>query len=199
MIEIERMRVQIASDLHDDVGSSLTELALQTDFLQTGKVSEGIKETLQQIGDHSRKIVSSLDDIVWSIDARNDTIGDLTDRMQDYVNNVLGRKGIEVRYHLEDLDMNKKLSVHVKENIYLIFKEAVNNISKHSNADKVEVELKMRNNELKLCVDDNGTDISDQRKSGQGLRNMKLRAKRIGAETQFKNRDGFKVLVTGTF
>lgn len=198
LVEIERMRVQIASDLHDDVGSSLTELALQTDFLQTGKVSDTVIETLQQIGDHSRKIVSSLDDIVWSIDARNDTIGDLTDRMQDYANNVLGRKGIEVRYNFEELNMDKKLPVHVKENIYLIFKEAVNNISKHSNADKADVELKLKNDELKLCVDDNGSDISDHRKSGQGLRNMKLRAERIGATTRFKNSDGFSVIVTGT-
>ncbi|HKL16382.1 MAG TPA: two-component regulator propeller domain-containing protein, partial [Balneolaceae bacterium] len=75
-IDIERMRVQIASDLHDDVGSSLTELALQTDFLQAGEVSDELRDTLKQLGDQSRKIVTSLDDIVWSIDARNDTAGD---------------------------------------------------------------------------------------------------------------------------
>ncbi len=197
MIEIERMRVQIASDLHDDVGSSLTELALQTDFLQMGDLSDNVKRTLKQIGEHSRKIVSSLDDIVWSIDARNDTVGDLTDRMQDYAQSVLGRKAVEILFDFNELEMDKKIPVHVKENIYLIYKEAINNISKHSNANRVEVELKLKNNKLKLCVDDNGKDISEHRKSGQGLRNMKLRAERIGAHAQFKNSDGFKVIVTG--
>ena len=197
MVEIERMRVQIASDLHDDVGSSLTELALQTDFLKTGNISNQVKETLTQIGEHSRKIVSSLDDIVWSIDARNDTAGDLTDRMQDYANNILCKKNIEIAYNFSELDMDKKLPVQVKENIYLIFKEAVNNIYKHSNADKVDVRFKFDNNSIRLEVYDNGTASSNHRKSGHGLRNIDMRADRIGATARILNNNGFKVLVAG--
>jgi ABC-type multidrug transport system fused ATPase/permease subunit len=107
LMEMEQMRVRIASDLHDDVGSALTEIALQSDFLQEYDEldAENLKDTLQQIGNQSRKIVSSLDDIVWSIDARNDTVGDLTDRMQDYVNNVLpGRKPQSERDTVTDAD-----------------------------------------------------------------------------------------------
>ncbi len=195
MVDIERMRVRIASDLHDDVGSSLTEIALQSDFLQTTDASDELKESLQSIGAQSRKIVSSLDDIVWSIDARNDTLGDLTDRMQDYVNNILTDR--EVIYHFNDLDMNTKLSVPVKENIYLIFKEAVNNIAKHSNATRVEVDLTTDGNSFNLIVHDNGTDVSNERKTGQGLRNMKMRAQRIDADVTFENEQGFTVHVEG--
>ena len=192
MIEMERMRVRIASDLHDDVGSALTEIALQSDFLQTMQVSDKLEESLQQIGAQSRKIVSSLDDIVWSIDARNDTIGDLTDRMQDYINNVLSNS--DIYYHL-DGDMNQKLEVPVKENLYLIFKEAVNNIAKHSNANRVDITLSVNGNEILLKIKDNGTEVTGSRKTGQGLKNMQMRAKRIDAEITFNNKNGFEVLI----
>ncbi len=195
MIEMERMRVRIASDLHDDVGSALTEIALQSDFLQTTDAGEEIKNSLKQIGTQSRKIVSSLDDIVWSIDARNDTLGDLTDRMQDYINNMLPDK--EVRYEFDQLDMEEKLTVQMKENLYLIFKEAVNNIARHSGAERVEVELKNRNGTFDLYIHDDGRGMEAGRKTGQGLQNMKMRAERIGADIDFDNKEGFTVHVYG--
>jgi len=192
MVEIERMRVRIASDLHDDVGSTLTEIALQSDFLQTMDVSEDLQESLQQIGAQSRKIVTSLDDIVWSIDARNDTVGDLTDRMQDYVNSVLPQK--EVKYHFKG-NMQEKLKVSLKENLYLIFKEAINNVAKHSNADSVDITLSTNGAGFEMRIKDNGLNASNMRKSGQGLRNMSMRAKRINADVSFNNDSGFEVLV----
>lgn len=196
-IDIERMRVQIASDLHDDVGSSLTELALQTDFLQAGKVSDELRDTLQQLGDQSRKIVTSLDDIVWSIDARNDTAGDMTDRMQDYVNQIFRSGSPEVHYHFDNLEMDDRLPVNIKENIYLIFKESVNNIAKHSNADRVDIKFAYDGKDFQLKVADNGTTSNSSRKSGQGLRNIKLRSERIGANAEIYNSEGFTVKVKG--
>lgn len=196
MVEIERMRVRIASDLHDDVGSALTEIALQSDFLQTMDVRDDLRESLKQMGELSRKIVSSLDDIVWSIDARNDTLGDLTDRMQDYVNHVLPDR--EVHYRFDGLDMDDTLSVPMKENLYLIFKEAANNIAKHSDATQVTVRLtRNRGGEYDLVVHDNGSGSRNVRKSGQGLRNMEMRAHRIGADIEFTNSEGFTVHVSG--
>lgn len=192
MVEIERMRVQIASDLHDDVGSALTEIALQSDFLQTMEVSETLQDSLQQIGAQSRKIVGSLDDIVWSIDARNDTIGDLTDRMQDHVNNVLPQRTISYDFQV---DMGEKLDINMKENLYLIFKEAINNIAKHSNAQHVEVMLQTAGNDFELRIKDNGNSSKANRKSGQGMRNMNMRAKRLDANLTFNNDEGFEVIV----
>lgn len=198
-VDIERMRVQIASDLHDDVGSSLTEIALQTDLLQAGPGSDEIKKTMKQLGEQSRKVVSSLDDIVWSIDSRNDTAGDLTDRMQDYLNQVFAQKEIDVNYEFGDLKMQEKLPVDVKENVYLIFKESVNNIAKHSNATKVTVHLSFSGKNYELIIHDNGTAIKNgSRKSGQGLRNIRMRAERIGSEVEISENDGFKVYASGS-
>lgn len=197
-VDIERMRVQIASDLHDDVGSSLTELALQTDFLQAGAVSDEVKKTLMQLGEHSRKIVNSLDDIVWSIDARNDTAGDLTDRMQDYVNQIFVNGEVNVYYDFENLRMHEKLPVDVKENIYLIFKEAINNIVKHSNATRIDINFSFVGKSYKLEIHDNGTQIKSDRKSGQGLRNIQMRAERIGSDIEIVSNGGFTVRATGS-
>ncbi|MDR9364796.1 MAG: two-component regulator propeller domain-containing protein [Balneolaceae bacterium] len=197
-VDIERMRVQIASDLHDDVGSSLTELALQTDFLQAVTSGDDVKKTLKQLGKHSRKIVSSLDDIVWSIDSRNDTAGDLTDRMQDYVNQVFVNGEVSVFYDFENLRMHEKLPVDVKENIYLIFKEAINNIVKHSNASRIDIRFSFSGKSYTLEIHDNGTKIKNDRKTGQGLRNMKMRADRIGSDVEIVSNGGFTIRATGS-
>jgi ligand-binding sensor domain-containing protein/two-component sensor histidine kinase len=196
-VDIEKMRVQIASDLHDDVGSSLTELALQTDFLQAGELDPQVRDTLRQLGEHSRKIVSSLDDIVWSIDSRNDTAGDLTDRMQDYVNQLFVNGRVDVHYHFDGLKMDKKLPVDVKENVYLIFKESVNNVVKHSNADRVDIHFSFDGRIFELKVQDNGTNIERNRKSGQGLRNIRMRAERMKADVEISPNGGFRVQTKG--
>lgn len=197
LVDIERMRVRIASDLHDDVGTSLTEIALQSDFLQAGNVDSEFRNSLNQIGKQCRKIVTSLDDIVWSIDARNDTLGDLTDRMQDYMLNVLEPNNFHLSYDFEELKMENKLPVPVKENLYLIFKEAVNNIAKYSNGDEVSVSMNSNNGSFQFVIHDNGTSGKGLKKTGHGLRNMEMRAQRIGANVDFNEEDGFTIIING--
>lgn len=197
-VDLERMRVQIASDLHDDVGASLTELALQTDFLRTGNLEESVEDTLRQIGEHSRKIVSALDDIVWSIDARNDTAGDLTDRMQDHANKLLSPKGILINWNITHLDTDIQLPVQVKENLYLIFKESITNIAKHSNADMVNIKLSIKGGKYLLDVSDNGNMRTNGRKTGQGLHNINMRAKKMNANAIIDRENGFNIKVAGS-
>ncbi len=197
-IEIERMRVRIASDLHDDVGASLTEIALQTDYLQSSELPEDLGEPLRQIGDQSREIVHAMDDIVWSIDARNDRFGDLTDRMQDYANRVLGSAQIGLTYDFGHVQNEKPIPVNVRQNLYLIFKEAVNNIAKHSGAGRASIAFTIEKGGYHLEIHDDGAGMTgESRKSGHGLRNMKLRSERIGAEVEFDNTEGFTVIISG--
>lgn len=200
LVDMERMRVRIASDLHDDVGSSLTEIALQTDFLLAEKLNNELAESIKQLGEQSRKIVNTMDDIVWSIDARNDTIGDLTDRMQDYANSVLPRKQIIVHYdfHAIEKEFQNNLSVDLRQNLYLIFKEAINNVAKHSEAQNVYVLLERNDTHYILSIHDDGKGINSREKlTGHGLKNMKMRAKRINAKLEFSNGSGFTIKVTG--
>lgn len=197
-VDLERMRVRIASDLHDDVGASLTEIALQTDFLQAYPIPETIKAPLQQIGETSRKIVTTMDDIVWSIDARNDTIGDLTDRMQDYARTVLTPKGISYHFDFDHLDTAHSLPVEVRQNVYLIFKEMINNAVKHSEASHIDIKLSKHNNVSSMYIKDNGHGLAKQeRRTGHGLKNLRLRSERINARIEFIEDQGFGILLTG--
>jgi signal transduction histidine kinase len=117
--------------------------------------------------------------------------------MQDYVLNVLEPKNFSIEYDFEDLKMENKLAVPIKENLYLIFKEAVNNISKYSNGNKVKIRMKTTNGEFNFQINDNGTTGKGKKKTGQGLRNMEMRAKRIGANIEVLIKKGFTVSITG--
>jgi ligand-binding sensor domain-containing protein len=197
-VELERMRVRIASDLHDDVGASLTEIALQTDFLQSATLPETIKGSLKQIGETSRKVVTTMDDIVWSIDARNDKVGDLIDRMRDYATRVLFPKEISFKIDLDHLEMGYSLPVEIRQNVYLIFKEMINNTAKHSRATHVDIRLQHHQGVSTMYIKDNGVGRTVQsRKTGHGIKNIQLRADRIHAVVEWLDVDGFGIEVTG--
>ena len=155
------------------------------------------KKSLMHIGQQCRKIVTALDDIVWSIDARNDTLGDLTDRMQDYILNVLEPLNFDVNYNFEQLKMENHIPVPVKENLYLIFKEAVNNISKYSKGNKVQITMYSDNSNFKFTIHDNGVSHNSLKKTGHGLRNMQMRAQKMHGRVDISNQDGFKITLTG--
>ncbi|NBW70945.1 MAG: hypothetical protein EBR32_06025 [Bacteroidetes bacterium] len=194
-INMERMRVRIASDLHDDVGSSLTEIALQSDFLLAGNLQNELKESLGQIGQQCRKIVGSLDDIVWSIDARNDSLGDLTDRVQDYALAVLEARQFKISYDFEGLPMERKIPVELRENLYLIMKEALNNVVKYSDGSQVQISMRLNQDQLEARVWDNGSQLQSAKKTGHGLRNMEMRAQRMNGILTIDNEKGFSVSI----
>ena len=196
LVEMERMRVRIASDLHDDVGSSLTEIALQSDFLLAGKIQNELKDSLSQIGQQCRKIVGSLDDIVWSIDARNDSMGDLTDRVQDYALAVLEARQFKISYDFEGLPMHQKIPVALRENLYLIIKEALNNVVKYSDGTQVHISIRLHQKLIEARVWDNGTQSTSTKKTGHGLRNMEMRAQRMNGTLSLSNDEGFLVHVS---
>jgi ligand-binding sensor domain-containing protein/two-component sensor histidine kinase len=197
LLEIERMRVRIASDLHDDIGSNLTKIAVQSEIIQSATDPEKVRETSRQIGAASRQIIGTLSDIVWSIDARNDTMGDLLDRMRDFVAEVLAPRHVEVQFDQQGLDPKKALPVEIRQNLYLIFKETVSNIARHSNARHVRVELTRADRKFVMTISDDGEVVGEEiRRKGQGVRNMMMRAARIHADLGIIGPPGVKMRLT---
>jgi ligand-binding sensor domain-containing protein/two-component sensor histidine kinase len=198
-IEIERLRTRIASDLHDDIGSSLTRIAMQSELILEDVNKGDYKKPLREIGEKSRELLATMSDVVWSIDARNDTMSNLLDRMKEVCHSLFERNNISVTFHKEGLVENKKLPVLMRQNLYLIFKEAMNNIAKHSNASEVTVTLKNTENTFKLRITDNGK-LKDcnvnSHKTGHGLKNMIMRSERIGGKITIKTENGFDILLT---
>jgi len=195
--ETEQLRVQIASDLHDSLGAVLTRIAVHSERIQTMTDLESIHTAARAIGQASRTIVGSLADIVWSIDAREDTIGDLVDRMRDCLTDVLGSNHVDARLEHSGLDLQKRIPTLVRQNVYLIYKEAINNIACHSRAGHVKITLRNEPSGFTMCIADDGGGMSPSgRRTGQGLRNMKMRAERLAGEIRVQEDGGVSVTLT---
>lgn len=198
-LEVERMRVRIASDLHDDIGTTLTHIVMQTELLQMSDDVQKAKKAARQIGDAGRNIIATISDIVWSIDARNDMSGDLLDRMRDFASEVLSPLSTEVRFDNASFDEQRKVPLDVRQNVYLIFKEAITNIARHSKAQKVFISLSNDSNQFTMRIADDGKgfngDDANQKRTGHGLRNMQMRAERIGGIVEIHNNNGVTVVL----
>ena len=197
LLDVERLRVRIASDLHDDIGSSLTRIALQSELIREGIEPGAIPTYLQNIADTSRELVTTMSDIVWSIDARNDTCEHLITKIRDFAAGTLAAKQVQVTLTSSGLDPHRKLPVDVRENIYLISKEAVNNIAKHSGATTATISLKNSREGFTMVIHDNGSGWGGTASpTGHGVRNMRMRAERLGGAVAFECSGGTNVVVT---
>jgi len=199
LLEMERLRVRIASDLHDDIGATLTKISLHSELIEASNEPDEIRDSLRKIGAMSRELVATMSDIVWSIDARNDTLGNLIDRMRDFATGVLSVNATQIDFNCAGLDLQKKLPVDFRQNIYLIFKEAINNIAKHADATRVDVQIKNANGHFNMSIRDDGKGWREHeyaRLSGHGLRNMKMRAARIGGGLNISRNGGCTVSLT---
>ena len=197
-VAVERLRVRIASDLHDDIGATLTKISLHAELIQDNPDSNDVRDSLRKIGAMSRELVTTMSDIVWSIDARNDTAGHLIDRMRDFANSVCAPRQIELQFEESSIDPNKSLPADVRQNLYLIFKEAVNNAAKYAEASQLLVKLQNLNGAFKMYIADDGKGFAAAaRHSGHGLRNMQMRAARLGAKLEVKMENGVTVLLEG--
>jgi ligand-binding sensor domain-containing protein len=198
LLELERMRIQIASDLHDDIGSTLTKIAVYSEIIQTTTEKKKVKDTSWKIGDMSREIITTLSDVVWSIDARNDTVGDLIDRMRDFLDTAFPPGSIQIDFQTSGLAFQQKINQTLRQNIYLIFKEAVNNAAKHAKASQIRLSLTNGQGDFRMEIADNGVGINaTQERSGHhGLANMRLRAARINGDLAIETSPGTRVILT---
>jgi len=196
LLAIERLRVRIASDLHDDIGSSLTRISIISEQIQNIDDRAKVRLLSKKIGDTSREIVSTMSDIVWSIDSRNDSLSDLLDRMHDLVYKTLIIKDVKVSFKSSGLERNKKIPVDIRQNLFYIFKEVINNIVKHSEADEVKIVLKNSDVGFYMEISDNGKSFDiNEITHGNGLRNIRMRADRLNARLDFIVSGGVKVIL----
>lgn len=196
LLAIERMRIRIASDLHDDIGSTLTRIAATSEAIKTGRDPGRIPAMADRIGALSREVIHTMSDIVWSIDARNDTAGDLLARVQDFAGQTLASSGIAYDVITKGVASEKRLAIDVRENVYLIFKEALANIVKHARATQVTIRLENDRHVFRMTIADNGQGVGAVRKSGHGLRNIDMRARRIGGSVAWHGDHGTTMILT---
>jgi len=188
---IEKIRQQIGKDLHDDIGSTLSSIHIISQFaIDENKPDNSVKH-FKLIGEQSSRMLESMSDMVWSINPSNDSMEKMIIRLREFCAEILEPKNIDFSFTGDDVLMSQAIPLEKRRNIFLIFKEFVNNAAKYSSASKVTVVFEKKEGYLSLKISDNGAGFDmNNVKNGNGLRNMKDRAKDIQATFQFESAIG---------
>ena len=196
-LELERTR--IARDLHDDLGVGLTEIGLLGDLAGTSsELPEASRERLQEITGRARTLAASLDEIVWAINPANDTSQSLVDYFFPYAQKLLGHAGIRCRLEvIEPLPVGN-LSAEDRHEFFHAYKEALNNIIRHSGATQVQVSMTAANGDLLIRVSDNGSGLkaAGDKSARHGLAGMRERLLRLGGRCEIASTAGGGTTVT---
>ena len=196
LAELEKVRARIATDLHDDIGASLTQIAILSEVAQTHANGNGNSaESLAKITDVSNELVGTMSDIVWSINPAKDHFSDLVQRMRRFAADVFAAKSIEFQFLAPGKEGETVVSSNIRREVFLIFKEAVNNIVRHSEATSVRIELAAENGEVALRVSDNGVGFDPANPvsssgGGHGIVGMRKRVEELGGKLQIISEKG---------
>ena len=189
VLRLQSIRNKISGDLHDDIGSTLNSISVYSEVARKKDAQQD--EALEQIGEASRKIIDSMSDIVWTVNPDNDSFAKIIFRMKSLAYNLFRAKKIEFTFHADETLNEKKLSLEQRRNFYLIFKEAINNLVKYSNATRSAITLTNEKGHIRLSIKDDGVgfDKSDDT-PGNGLKNMKRRADEMKADFKVESSKG---------
>jgi signal transduction histidine kinase len=190
-LETERLRVQISRDLHDEIGAGLSSIALMSDSVTTtSRISAGDNSQLQVIARTARDMVADLRDIVWAIDPDADRLSDVVTRMRDTASALLHDVSITFQVNPQR-DLSRVIGMAARRDLYLIFKELLHNVARHSRAQNVRIELESMGHEIRLVVADDGVGFDPGGlQSGTGLKSMRERASRLGGDLQLDSEPG---------
>jgi signal transduction histidine kinase len=191
--EIERLRVQIAADLHDDVGARLTKVAMVTEWVDhETDAGDRNKENIVSIARTTREVIQAMDEIVWTIDPKNDTLDNLANYIfqhaQDYFQNTVVKCRLDVPTRLPEYP----LSTEQRHNLFMAVKEALNNVLKHAQATEVKIGLAVVADKLTIVITDNGRGFvcGEQAAGGNGLENMRQRLQQIRGRLTLESKPG---------
>jgi signal transduction histidine kinase/ligand-binding sensor domain-containing protein len=200
-VAVADVRSRIATDLHDDIGASLTQIAILSEVAQRA-VHPTAAETrlpLTEIAGISRALVDAMSDIVWAINPDHDRLSNLVYRMRRFAMDVLIGQGIALQFRSSVAEHDLRISVDIRRQVYLIFKEAVHNIARHSGAGRVEADLDRVGNQLSLRLADDGRGFDPSAEyQGRGLANMRKRAAALHGRLDFVSAPGKGTLLTMT-
>jgi signal transduction histidine kinase/ligand-binding sensor domain-containing protein len=191
---LERERTRISRDLHDDLGGSLTQVALLLDMThRDATLSPGkLNGKLQQCSSMVRQVARSVDEIIWAINPRNDTLRYLIDYISQYVVEYLHTAEIRCRVDLPDRLPDRTVSPEVRHQLFLAVKEALNNVARHAGASEVRFEVTAMEGEIRITITDNGRGFTapPDNASADGVRNMHQRMEEIGGAFELRSAPG---------
>ncbi|MEE1963131.1 two-component regulator propeller domain-containing protein [Allomuricauda taeanensis] len=179
LLAVHQLRNKVARDLHDDMGSTLSTINILSSMAKSRMQTDPVRTSdyLGKITDNSQRMMEAMDDIVWSIKPDNDNMQKISARMREYANGTLESKDVEIKFEIQDKVYDLKLDMESRRDLFLIFKEAINNVAKYSKASLTNIKLSYGNGLLQMEICDNGTGFEmEQSDKGNGLGNMEKRA-----------------------
>ncbi len=189
-LAIDRVRTRVATDLHDDVGAGLSEIAILSE-LPRGSPGRDPGKVLQEIGERARALVDSMSDIVWSTDPRRDDAASLLARIRHFAANALEGRGIAWTLEVAPDFEKRALEPETRRQIYLVLKEALTNVARHSRAGRASIRIAPEAQTLSIEVEDDGIGFAEGAAgacAGHGLANMKARALGLGGTFEADSR-----------
>ena len=180
---LQKERTRISGEMHDDIGAEVTKIKMFSQAL-TLQMKEGTLEKikLQSISDASSKMLQSINEIIWTMNSRNDTLTTLAAYIRRYASEYLELNGLTCIFDFPDEVPPVYISNNCRRNIFLIIKESLHNIVKHAAANKAIIQLIYEKQLLSISIADDGTGVQISKTQGNGLMNMKLRMKDCGGE-----------------
>jgi ligand-binding sensor domain-containing protein/signal transduction histidine kinase len=198
LVHVERVRARIATDLHDDIGASLSQISMLAEVARyRAPADEGVTGPLSGIASSSRTLVDNMADIVWAINPRRDSLNDLIHRMRRFASDTLAAAEIGLRFTAPETLKDRRLGADIRRQVLLILKESVTNIARHSSATQAEVALTVDTGTLSLRISDNGRGFDPARvEDGNGLDSMRKRVALLGGVLDILSSPGAGTTVT---
>ena len=190
----QKIRNNIAGDLHDDIGSSLSSIMLMSELARKQPMQAA--DYLLQINETAGKVIDSMNDIIWAINPGNDMAEQMLVRMQEFASALLEKKDIALHFKPALSIEILKMDIGQRKNFYLIFKEAVHNAFKYSGCKNVTVSIWQEERSLYLKIEDDGKGFDTTKKyMGNGLHNMQKRAAEINGKLQITSSPGIGAII----
>jgi len=196
LLELERMRLRIAGDLHDELGSNLSGIALASEMVQSSAtLGDPERRRLHEIGVRALQTAEAMRDIVWFINPEHDKPGDIVLKMKDVASSVLN--GVHFTFQSSENPLPKSSDIEVRRNIFLIYKETLNNIVRHSRCSAVDIRMENVDGNFVLRIMDNGIGFaSHAERHGNGLKNIAGRAEQLGGQLNIESSPGQGTVMT---
>jgi signal transduction histidine kinase len=199
---MEGLRNRIAMDLHDEVGSSISTIAIYSKIVQDqiNNISFDKEPLLAKINGFATDIMASMNDIVWSINTKNDAFEHIISRMREHATQLLEVKGYQLHFNVDENILRFRLGMERRREFYLIYKEALNNIAKYAEGQHVWIGLLSSDQRITLSIRDDGKgfDANNMKKTGNGLGNMQQRAAALNGKLKINSSEngGTEIILT---
>ncbi|HYC27547.1 MAG TPA: triple tyrosine motif-containing protein, partial [Chitinophagaceae bacterium] len=187
---LEKIRERIATDLHDDMGSTLSSIRIFSDVAinQLAGTQPQVVPMLEKISNNASQLSDNMQDIIWTIKQDHDKLEDLVARIREFGLKLCDAKDIAFKVHISDSFKTSRLNLEQRRNLYLIFKESLNNAIKYSNCTIIQLFITQQRKHLKMVIEDNGRGFREEGiTKGNGLKNIRKRAQEINGSVTIES------------